>query len=192
MRSEYVYLLGLYLGDGNLARAGRTYQLRISLDARYPSIIEAAASAVREVAPPHRSVRVRTRGGARIVECAWKDWPQLFPQHGPGRKHTRPIVLAAWQRSLVDAHPEAFLRGLIHSDGCRVANRFTVDLPSGRCAEYSYPRYFFSNLSEDIRGLFCEYCELLGVRWTRSNHRNISVAHRHSVALLDSFIGAKR
>ena len=122
----------------------------------------------------------------------WKDWPQLFPQHGPGRKHTRAIVLAAWQRALVDAHPEAFLRGLIHSDGCRVVNRFTVDLPSGRRAEYAYPRHFFSNLSSDIRSLFCEYCEVLGVRWTRSNHRNISVAQRRSVALLDSFIGAKR
>jgi hypothetical protein len=33
---------------------------------------------------------------------------------------------------------------------------------------------------------------LLGIRWTRSNQRNISVSHRHSVALLDSFIGEKR
>jgi hypothetical protein len=39
--------------------------------------------------------------------------------------------------------------------------------------------------------LFCIYCERLGVRWTRSNHRNISVSHRHSVAILDAFIGPK-
>ncbi len=104
----------------------------------------------------------------------------------------RKIEPAGWQRALVDAHPEEFLRGLIHSDGCRVINRFTVDLPSGRPAEYAYPRYFFSNLSTDIRALFCKYCELLGVRWTRSNHRNISVSHRSSVELLDSFIGEKR
>ncbi len=45
-------------------------------------------------------------------------------------------------------------------------------------AEYEYPRYFFSNLSADIRGLFCEYCERLGIRWTQSNHRNISVSDR--------------
>jgi hypothetical protein len=57
---------------------------------------------------------------------------------------------------------------------------------------YSYPRYFFSNLSADIRGLFCEYCDRLGIRWTQSNHRNISVSHRRSVAALDEFIGPKR
>jgi hypothetical protein len=45
--------------------------------------------------------------------------------------------------------------------------------------------------SADIRGLFCEYCERLGIRWTQSNPRNISVSHRRSVALLDSFVPAK-
>jgi len=84
------------------------------------------------------------------------------------------------------------LRGLIHSDGCRTINRFRTRLPGGRLAEYAYPRYFFSNLSADIRGLFCESCDALGIRWTQSNHRNISVSNRHSVAALDEFIGPKR
>ena len=43
----------------------------------------------------------------------------------------------------------------------------------------------------DIRGLFCEYCDKLGIRWTQSNPRNISVSHRDSVALLDTFVGPK-
>jgi hypothetical protein len=30
------------------------------------------------------------------------------------------------------------------------------------------------------------------VRWTRSNHRTISVSHKRSVARLDSFVGEKR
>jgi hypothetical protein len=84
------------------------------------------------------------------------------------------------------------MRHLIHSDGCRTINRFKTKLPSGRIGEYEYPRYFFSNRSADIRGLFCEYCEVLGIRWTQSNPRNISVSHRDSVALLDSFVGPKR
>ena len=96
-----------------------------------------------------------------------KRWLDLFPQHGPGAKHERPIILAPWQRAIVDEHPELFLRGLIQSDGCRCLNRFTTTLPSGRVAEYEYPRYFFSNLSTDIRKLFCDYCERLGIRWTR-------------------------
>lgn len=114
-----------------------------------------------------------------------------YPQHGPGMKHLRPIVLADWQREIVEADPRPFLRGLIHSDGCRSMNRFTTKLPSGRVAEYAYARYFFSNMSADIRGLFCDACDQLGVRWTQSNHRNISVAHRPSVRRLDTFIGPK-
>ena len=74
------------------------------------------------------------------IESGWTRWPEAFPQHGPGRKHERPIVLEDWQQAIVDEHPWAFLRGLIHSDGCRTTNRFKTKLPSGRVAEYSYPR----------------------------------------------------
>jgi hypothetical protein len=186
-----VYLLGLYLGDGVLAHNGRSFQLRVTLDARYPGIVDSAASAVASLVP-HGRVHRRRRGGAVIVESGWKGWPELFPQHGRGRKHERRIALAAWQQALVDDDPRDFLRGLIQSDGCRVVNRFTVELPSGRRAAYAYPRYFFSNQSSDIRWLFCECCDRIGVRWSQSNARNISVAHRSSVALLDEFIGTKR
>ena len=41
--------------------------------------------------------------GAIVVSTvAWQHWPCLFPQHGPGRKHERPIVLEHWQRVIVD------------------------------------------------------------------------------------------
>jgi hypothetical protein len=189
---SYAYLLGAYLGDGYVANNGRSFQLVITLDAVYPDIVEECRAAIvlslpasRPRAHPHtvhRSVRV-TAGS--------KDWPDLFPQMGPGRKHERRIVLASWQREIVDAHPWPFVRGLIHSDGCRTVNRFKTRLPSGRVAEYAYPRYFFSNLSADIRGLFCESCERLGLRWTQSNHRSISISHRTSVALLDENVGPK-
>jgi hypothetical protein len=125
------------------------------------------------------------------VSAASKNWPGLFPQMGPGPKHERPIILAPWQREIVEAHPWAFVRGLIHSDGCRTVNRFKTRLPSGRVAEYAYPRYFFSNLSADIRGLFCESRERLGLGWTQSNHHNISISHHTSVALLDENVGPK-
>lgn len=70
-------------------------------------------------------------------------------------------------------------------------NQFKTRLPSGRVAEHAYPRSFFSNLSADIRGLLCEACDAIGVRWTQSNARNISVSHRESVAVLDDVIGPK-
>jgi hypothetical protein len=188
----YAYLLGAYLGDGYVANTGRSFQLVIALDAAYPDIVEEVRATIVLSLPGsrprahrhavHRSVRV-TAGS--------KDWPTLFPQMGRGPKHERPIVLAPWQRDIVEARPWPFVRGLIHSDGCRTVNRFKTRLPSGRVAEYAYPRYFFSNLSADIRGLFCESCERLGLRWTQSNHRNISISHRTSVALLDEYVGPK-
>ena len=189
---SYSYLLGLYLGDGHVAALRGTANLRITLDALYPEIIADAVAAM-QLAAPRANVTVRHHPvhAYVIVGSYAKHWLEAFPQAGPGRKHERPIVLAPWQREVVDAHPHPFLRGLIHSDGCRTINRFTTKLPSGRVAEYAYPRYFFSNLSADIRALFCEYCERLGVRWTLSNHRNVSVSHRKSVAILDAFIGPK-
>ena len=189
---SYAYLLGMYLGDGHLANTRRSFQLRVTLDGAYPDIIDDCAGAMilslPVVNPRIRSDRVERRVN---VSAASKNWPHLFPQMGPGPKHERPIVLAPWQREIVEAHPWPFVRGLIHSDGCRTVNRFKTRLPSGRVAEYAYPRYFFSNLSADIRGLFCESCEQLGLRWTQSNHRNISISHRTSVTLLDEHVGPK-
>lgn len=190
---SYSYLLGLYLGDGylNVPRGGKA-QLMVTCGAAYPALVDDCWAAMMLVLPECTVARYPTQSECVRVVSASRRWLEIFPQHGPGRKHERPIVLERWQREIVDAFPREFLRGLIHSDGCRTLNRFKTRLPSGRVAEYAYPRYFFSNLSSDIRGLFCEYCERLGIRWTQSNHRNISISHRDSVALLDEFVGPKR
>ena len=189
---SYSYLLGIYLGDGCVSRTARSFQLVVVCDAAYPNIIEDCWAAMTLTLLP-RLVHCNPHPVDRSVRVVGssKRWPEAFPQHGPGRKHDRKIELAPWQREIVDRFPQEFLRGLLHSDGCRTINRFTTLLPSGRVAEYAYPRWFFSNRSADIRGLFCEYCERLGIRWTQSNPRNISVSHRSSVALLDSVVPAK-
>ncbi len=57
----------------------------------------------------------------------------MFPQDGPGKKHERPIALEPWQQEIVDAHPWEFIRGLIHSDGCRITN-WTTRLVAGERA----------------------------------------------------------
>jgi hypothetical protein len=189
---SYSYLLGLYLGDGWVAPHLRTARLVITLDGVYPDIIDEARAAAAACGSGRAISVLRVRGSrAIVVQSYWSGWLEVFPQWGNGRKHERQIVLADWQREIVDRIPEQFLKGLIHSDGCRCVNRFKTKLPSGRVAQYEYPRYFFSNLSSDIRALFCEYCERFGIRWTQSNHRNISVSHRKSVAILDGFIGPK-
>ena len=189
---SYSYLLGLYLGDGCVSPHLRTARLVITLDQRYPGVVEQARAAAETCLDGRRASVLPVAGsGAIVVQSYWRGWLDVFPQWGSGPKHERPIVLADWQQAIVDAHPRPFLRGLIHSDGCRTVNRFTTRLPSGRVAEYAYARYFFSNLSADIRALFCASCERIGVRWTQSNPRNISVAHRRSVVTLDAFIGPK-
>lgn len=189
---SYAYLLGMYLGDGCISQARGRVLLRISLDAAHPAVIDECHTAMQLVMPDHRVGLMALKGrGAVVVQASGKRWLYAFPQHGRGRKHLRRIALEPWQEEIVARHRGSFVRGLIHSDGCRTINAFTTKLPSGRVADYAYPRYFFSNLSEDILGLFCASCDELGVRWTRSNPRNISVAHRASVAILDELGCAK-
>lgn len=189
---SYAYLLGLYLGDGCLSVTRGRVSLRIALDLRYPGIIDDCWVAMVLSMPRRRPGFVASSSGEAVyVQVCGKLWLHAFPQHGPGRKHERSIALHRWQREIVARRPGEFVRGLIHSDGCRTINRFRTKLPSGRVAEYAYARYFFSNLSADIRGLFCATCDALGVRWTLSNPRNVSVPHRKSVAVLDALGCAK-
>jgi hypothetical protein len=68
------------------------------------------------------TVHLVARTGCHAVTSYTDHWLCLFPQHGPGKKHTRHIELAPWQSAIVADHPGRFLRGLFHSDGCRVTN----------------------------------------------------------------------
>ncbi|WP_223268270.1 hypothetical protein [Streptosporangium nondiastaticum] len=125
-----------------------------------------------------------------MVTSTSKHWPCLFPQHGSGKKHERAIALQPWQQELVDAHPWELLRGLIHSDGCRVTN-WTSRLVNGVPKRYEYPRYFFTNKSADIRQIYTDTLDTVGVEWKQPNAFNISVARKASVALMDTHIGPK-
>ena len=124
--------------------------------------------------------------GAKAARFRSNQLPCLFPQHGAGPKHLRRIELADWQQEIVDEHAGKFVRGLIHSDGSRFMNRVRI-----KGKEYAYPRYNFTNASQDIRGLFTDALDRLGIAWRRMNERNISVARRDAVARLDEFVGAK-
>lgn len=125
-----------------------------------------------------------------MVTSYYRHWPHLFPQHGPGVKHNRRIALEPWQQDIVDAHPWEFIRGLVHSDGCRVTN-WTTRLVGGETKRYEYPRYFFTNLSTDIRRLYTDTLDKVGVNWKRANAYNVSVARKSSVALMDTHVGPK-
>jgi hypothetical protein len=182
---RYAYLLGIYLGDGTICRMRRgVWDLRIFQDVRYPLIIDEIATAIAAVMPKNK-VRAIPKGGYVQISSYSKAWPCLFPQAGPGMKHTRKIELTAWQWAYVWQEPGMLVRGLIHSDGCRVSNKVWH-------GKYAYPRYFFSNESQDIQQLFRDGCDLIGVEYRNNRANSISVARRDSVAKLDAIVGPKR
>jgi hypothetical protein len=185
----YAYLLGMYLGDGWLTVGRRqVYRRGIAVCDDYPGIRAECEGAIQAVMPG-RAVGAVRRAGYHDLSCYSKHWPCLFPQHGPGRKHTRKIALEPWQeRIALERHPALLLRGLIHSDGCRAMNTATKP---GSKKRYEYPRYLFVNESADIRDLFTAACDRIDVEWRYSKPNTVSVARRACVAILDGFIGPK-
>lgn len=180
--AAYCYLLGLYLGDGCISRHPRAWRLRIALDKKYPGIIDRCCEAINTLFPKQHAYVQQQPKGCVMVSLYSKHWPCLFPQHGPGKKHLRPIRLAPWQEALVKQATEEFIRGLIDSDGCRVvANDRGV----------ASVRYHFSNRSEDIRGLFCAALDALGIPWTRNSQYQVAVYRKAATARLDEFVGPK-
>jgi hypothetical protein len=104
-------LLGLYLGDGYVCAMPRTERLRIFLDARYATVVDETEALLRRCFPANRLGRLSRHSGAMVVLWIYHSHLScLFPQHGAGKKHERPIVLEPWQEALVAAAPWAFLR----------------------------------------------------------------------------------
>ena len=163
--------------------------LRVSCDATYPGIIADITDRIENVHPGAGVCHVPAPG-VTVVQNAWKHWPCLFPQHGPGRKHERVLGMQSWQWAVVEEHPGAFLRGLFHSDGARV-NNWATRLVAGERKRYDYPRWQFVNASEEILGWCGDALDLAGVAWRRSGPRTISVSTRVGVARLDELVGPK-
>ena len=185
---DYAYLLGLYLGDGCISAAQRgVFRLRITLDSKYPGIVRECAHAMSRVLPSSRVGVLRHKHQNSVEVGSYsRAWPCLFPQHGPGKKHDRRIELCPWQVEIAERRPKSLLRGLIHSDGCHSVN--TIRHPK---KTYVYPRYLFSNRSDDIRMIFCTACDRVGIEWRRMNATDISIARRDSIATMDEFVGPK-
>ncbi|MFB9520570.1 MULTISPECIES: helix-turn-helix domain-containing protein [Streptomyces] len=188
--AAYSYLLGLYLGDGCLSEHPHGgHQLRIACADAWPGLIEECRTAITEVLPQSKVCLLQRQGCVSVTSYS-RSWPDLFPQHAPGKKHLRQIGLRPWQQRIVDEFPWEFIRGLVHSDGCRITN-WTTRLIGGVRKRYEYPRYFFTNKSEDIRHMFTDALDSVGVAWKPSSAWNISVARRASVALMDAHVGPK-
>lgn len=180
--ADYSELLALYLGDGYIVRMGRSDRLRLFLDTRYQRIVDDARQLLERCFPASGVGVARTaKGTTTIVSLYCTHLRCLFPQHGPGKKHERAIVLEPWQRELVGREPWPFLRGCIRSDGCVFVNR------TGR---YEYLSYDFKNLSDDIRRLFTAVCDSVGVEY-RAYATHVRIYRRKSVQLMEREVGRK-
>ena len=161
----------------------------MSCDQSFPGIIADVTALIQRVHRGGKVCHVKAPG-AIVVQNCWNHWPCLFPQHGPGRKHERTLVLEPWQRELVEQHPADFLRGLFHSDGCRVKN-WATRMVAGEKKRYDYPRWQFSNNSADIMGWCQEALDLVEVPWRQSSWKLLSVSTKAGGARLDDLIGPK-
>ena len=96
-----------------------------SLDARYPRHRGRHRSAIPSLFPNNRvrAGRASTEAASRGPDLYSGHLACLFPQHGAGKKHERPILLEDWQQPWSSEAPWAFLRGFIRSDGCAFVNR---------------------------------------------------------------------
>jgi len=186
----YAHLLGLYLGDGHLTRTPRgSWFLAVSCDDHWPGLADECEQSMRTVLATS-VCRVRRRG-CHDVKAYSAHWPCLFPQHGPGKKHNRPIVLHPWQQEVVAQHPGRLLRGLFHSDGWRGHNVAVKRAPDGFVTRYRYSRYEFTNKSDDIRRLCTQALDALDIAWRPNGAWRVSVNRRAAVALLDEHVGPK-
>lgn len=77
--SAYAYLLGLYLGDGHIARGRRgVYVLSIACSDDWPGLLGTARRAMSAVMPAS-SVCCVQQPGCTAVKSYSKHWPCLFP-----------------------------------------------------------------------------------------------------------------
>lgn len=179
----------MYLGDGHITRSRRSHRLWIFCADAWPGVIAEVVHAVGTVLTSS-SVSTVQRTGCVAVASYSKHWTCLFPQHGPGMKYRRPIVLDPWQDEIVEEHSAAFVKGLFHSDGCRTVNR-TRGIVNGVEKAYEYPRWMFSNKSEDIHRLCEAALDRLSIAHRRSRADTVSVSRRDAVELMDRLVGPK-
>jgi intein/homing endonuclease len=186
-QEAYAYLLGLYLGDGHIIKTKSlkngnvVYKFRIFQDAKYINLIQLCAHKMKFLF--ESEINIINKPGCVELICYKNNIPEIFPQHGAGKKHKRKIALQDWQKDIIRKYPKEFIKGLIHSDGCRY-----VIKQSG----HEYVKYELSNRSQDILEHFDWACSLIGVDTRRHSGGRASILRtQKDVEIFQSFIGPK-
>lgn len=138
------------------------------------------------------SIERKEKPSCEITFVYSKSLKELFPQYGLLKKHLREIKLEPWQKDIIDRFPKEFLRGLIHSDGCRFITKTT---------KKQYLRYGFTNASSDIVNLYCATLEKLNISYSLVRKKiegmmtvssyNVLTQSQSCANFLDTFIGPK-
>jgi hypothetical protein len=185
---DYAEILGLYLGDGHITRLARTDRLRIFFDSKYPVLLAESKELLTRFFPANRVGSQYQHGGTMtILRVHNAHLRCLFPQHGPGMKHSRLIELEPWQEELATREPWPLIRGLIRSDGCSFVNR---------TGPYEYLSYGFSNTSVGITTILVDALRRVGVRYRVNWSRRgdiwvVRINRRESVAKMVDQVGIK-
>lgn len=191
-RRAYSFLLAIYLCDGYVCKYKtlRAPSLRMFNDSRYPINIQEWANKAKIIFP-NNSIKIFKKKSSNSCEILLysKKILDLFPQHGPGKKHSRKLNFENWQMQIVKEYPEEFIRACIQSDGCIYHQK----LKNGN---YSYKRYNFVNKSEDIMNLFAYALSVLGIikEKTFNKSRNLFVVQNFSkedTQILEKIISKK-
>ena len=76
--ASYCYVLGLYLGDGCVSRCRRVWRLRITLDKKYPDIIDRCGAAIDTLMSGQRASIEPQPKGCVVVSLYSKHWARLL------------------------------------------------------------------------------------------------------------------
>lgn len=157
-QKAYSFILAVYLCDGHISRY-KTFRapcLRLFNDSKYPFNAEEWKRNLQMILPENSVNLYRKKNGnCNIVLVYSRKLTDLFPQYGDGRKHSRKLDLIEWQKEIIENHPQEFIRGCIQSDGC---------IYSQTIGKYTYKRYAFSNMSEDIIDFFLLALSFVGIK----------------------------
>lgn len=185
----YSYLLGLYLGDGNIGRIHNTKQLCITLDKKYNNLNNYTINAFNilfDRAPfiTDRSTHQgKYKSNCIVISYCNCNLGIIFPHEGYGFKHDRLIELSEWQKQIII--PSEIIKGLIMSDGSYFLDKATNKF-----------HYNFRNRSENITNITANYLEQLGVSYTKTYNvsrkiHTINIYTQSEVEKLHSLIGDK-
>lgn len=184
-KSEYSYILGVYLGDGTISKIKRGYKLRIFLDSKYYNIVEESVKNLKLLFPNNKVNVHKELCNMYIITLYSNLLPKLFPQFGKGLKHKRNIILDKFQLENIDNIQ--LIKGLFHSDGSLYKAKIRI-----------YEKFFynFTNMSKDIIDIYCKALNNIGIYYNlnqkkKNNVYQVNVYKKEYFTKLYFLIGAK-